>query len=125
MASSATMTDEQREVSFRLQLGYPDDDGTTHHDGVMRRATASDEVLPRGDPRVVQNPSYFDVVVLSRVVTRLGTLPVINTKVIEGLFSADYNFLMDLYRRFNAADGAHVTCPHCAQRYALEATTVD
>ena len=72
-----------------------------HSDGVMRLATAADEILPLKDPRVQQNPAYLTVIVLARVITRLGSLPDVNTKVIEGLFASDLNYLQGLYERLN------------------------
>lgn len=92
------------EFEFTLPVGYRDGDGTLHRDGVMRLATAGDEILPLKDHRVQANPSYLAIIVLSRVVVKLGTLEMINTRVIEDLFSADFNFLQQLYNRINQAD---------------------
>ena len=89
------------EVTFTLPKGYLDADGTLHTDGVMRLATAADEILPLKDPRVQQNPAYLTVIVLARVITRLGSVPDVNTKVIEGLFASDLNHLQTLYERIN------------------------
>lgn len=89
------------EVEFTLPIGYRDGDGNLHRQGVMRLATAGDEILPLRDHRVQANPAYLSIIVLSRVVVRLGTLDMINTKVIEDLFSADFAFLQDLYNRIN------------------------
>lgn len=93
------------EHSFTLPIGYRDADGTLHRDGVMRLATAGDEILPLKDHRVQANPAYLTVIVLSRVIVRLGTLDMINTKVIEELFSADFAFLQNLYNRINQVEG--------------------
>jgi hypothetical protein len=92
----------QTEIEFTLPKGYLDRDGVLHRDGVMRLATAGDEILPLKDPRVQQNPAYLTVIVLARVITRLGSLPDVNTKVIEGLFASDLNHLQQLYERLNA-----------------------
>ncbi len=94
----------QTEVEFRLPKGYLDPDGTLHREGVMRLATAADEILPLKDPRVQQNPAYLSIIVLARVITRLGALPDVNTKVVEGLFASDLSFLQDLYDRLNGPD---------------------
>lgn len=94
----------QTEVDFQLPKGYLDADGVLHKDGVMRLATAADEILPLKDPRVQQNPAYLAVIVLSRVITRLGAVPDVNTKVVEGLFAADLNHLQTLYERLNGED---------------------
>jgi hypothetical protein len=113
----------QTEFPFSLPRGYVDEAGALHRDGVMRLATAQDEVLPLKDPRVHTNPAYLVIILLSRVVTRLGDLPVVNPKVIEGLFAADLSYLENLYRRINENGHAHltVTCPHCAGTFEVEA----
>jgi len=110
------------EFEFRLPCGYLDDDGELHRDGVMRRATAADEILPMRDPRVVKNQAYLAVILLSRVVTRLGSVPVVNPKVIESLFATDMAYLQDTYNRVNALDEAHasVTCPQCQHAFRPE-----
>lgn len=101
----------QTEVEFTLPKGYVDDEGVLHREGVMRLATAADEILPLKDPRVQQNPAYLTVIVLARVITRLGSLPSINTTVVEGLFASDLGHLQALYEQLNgdvdeAAPGA-------------------
>jgi hypothetical protein len=92
------------EVEFTLPKGYMDDEGALHRDGVMRLATAADEILPLKDPRVQQNPAYLTIIVLARVITRLGSVPSINTKVVEGLFASDLSHLQALYERLNGDD---------------------
>jgi hypothetical protein len=94
----------QTEIEFELPRGYLDSAGTLHRRGVMRLATAADEILPLRDPRVTQNEAYLTVIVLSRVIVRLGALTDIHTGIIEGLFAADLSFLQRLYERFNSAD---------------------
>jgi hypothetical protein len=94
----------QTEVEFRLPKGYLEEDGGLHRDGVMRLATAADEILPLKDPRVQQNPAYLTIIVLARVITRLGAVPSINTKVVEGLFASDLSYLQTLYERLNGDD---------------------
>ncbi len=91
----------QTEIAFTLPKGYLDGDAVLHKDGVMRLATAADEILPLKDPRVQQNPAYLTVIVLARVITRLGSLADVNTKIIEGLFASDLSFLQDLYEKLN------------------------
>ena len=90
------------EHDFTLPMGFLDADGTLHRDGVMRLATAADEILPLHDPRVQRNPAYLTVILLSRVVTRLGSVDPITPKTIEGLFAADLAYLQDLYNEINA-----------------------
>ena len=110
------------EVDFELPTGYVDAEGTLHRHGVMRLATAADEIYPLKDPRVQGWPAYLIVILLARVVTRLGTLPEVNAGVVEGLFSADLAHLQDLYNRINGLAPASVTavCPHCARSHQVE-----
>lgn len=95
----------QTEYDFTLPKGYVDRHGSRHRDGRMRLATAADEIMPLRDPRVKANPAYLAVIVLSRVVTRLGTLDDLSPPVIEGLFVEDLAFLQQMYRRINGEDG--------------------
>jgi hypothetical protein len=110
----------QTEFEFTLPCGYLDAEGTLHREGVMRRATAADEILPLKDPRVQSNEAYVVIILLSRVVTRLGSVAAINPKVIEGLFATDLAFLQDLYNRVNqlADDGS--VCIHCGRGGAAD-----
>jgi hypothetical protein len=112
----------QTEFTFTLPLGLVDAEGTLHKEGVMRLATAFDEIAPLKDPRVHNNPAYLLIILLSRVVTRLGTLEQINPKVIEGLFAADLAYLQDLYRRVNEYGHSLVRtqCPHCEEQFDVE-----
>src|SRR3954468_10455512 len=96
----------QTEIEFTLPKGYLDATGILHRRGVMRLATAADEILPLRDPRVQQNQAYLAVIVLARVITRLGDLPNIDTRVIEGLFASDLNYLQRLYERINDSEEA-------------------
>ncbi|MGE0642608.1 MAG: phage tail assembly protein [Nitrospira sp.] len=112
----------QIDFSFSLPRGYQDPDGIVHREGMMRLATANDEILPLKDPRVQANPAYLVVILLSRVITKLGDLTHINPKVIEGLYSVDLAYLQDFYRRINE-DGHNlmdVECPHCHVNFRLE-----
>jgi hypothetical protein len=88
----------------------------------MRLATAFDEIGPMRDSRVQSNPGYLAVILLSRVVTKLGSLDQVNPKVMENLFAADFAFLEDLYRRINAQGHNRIgaTCPECDARFELE-----
>jgi hypothetical protein len=94
----------QTEVEFTLPKGYLDEHGVLHRRGVMRLATAADEILPLRDPRVQQNQAYLAVIVLARVITKLGDLPNIDTRVIEGLFASDLDYLQRMYEQVNAAE---------------------
>ena len=106
------------EFEFDLPKGYIDSTGTLHKHGVMRLATAADEILPLRDPRVVQNPGYLTIILLSRVITSLGTLPKIDPRVIEKLFSSDLAFLQSMYQRVNAVEPVVETCvcPECGHK---------
>jgi hypothetical protein len=110
------------EYPFVLPRGYVDEHGQVHRDGVMRLATARDEIAPQTDSRVRQNPSYLTVILLERTVTRLGTLPAVDTFVVENLFASDLAFLQDLYRRINqeGRTEAEVTCPSCGHGFAVD-----
>jgi hypothetical protein len=110
------------EVDFELPKGYVDAEGTLHRKGVMRLATAADEIYPLKDPRVRNWPAYLIVILLSRVVTRLGSLTDINPGIIEGLFSEDLAHLQDLYNRVNGLTPRAITvgCPHCGQSHEVE-----
>ena len=110
------------EFSFLLPRGYVDAAGTVHRDGVMRLATARDELVPLRDVRVRENPAYLTVVLLGRVVTRIGTIDDVHAGIIENLFASDLAFLQDLYRRINQEGHtrAAVTCPSCSHEFAVD-----
>ncbi|MFF5971225.1 hypothetical protein ACFY7C_06815 [Streptomyces sp. NPDC012769] len=110
------------EFPFTLPRGYVDEHGTVHRDGVMRLATARDELVPLRDDRVRENAAYLSVVLISRVVTRIGTVDDIHPGVIEDLFASDLAFLQDFYRRVNAEGHtrAAVTCPSCREEFAVD-----
>lgn len=112
------------EFEFTLPKGYVDKDGDLHRHGVMRLATAADEILPMKDARVQSNPAYLIIVLLSRVIVKLGSLDAINPKVIEGLFSADLAFLQDFYNRINESGSSSrtVSCPHCEKSFQIESS---
>jgi hypothetical protein len=109
---------------FELPRGYLDSAGVLHKTGAMRLATARDELLPLYDDRVRSNPAYLTVVLLSRVITRLGTLvdDEVRASVVENLFASDLAFLQDLYRRINTEGHtkAAVDCPACGERFTVD-----
>ena len=107
----------QTEYSFVLPRGYLDKSGILHKEGKMRLANAGDEILPLKDPRVQQNPGYLTIILLARVVTEMGSLPVVDTRVIENLFTIDLAYLQDLYQKINTMElpGYRAVCPHCGQ----------
>jgi len=112
----------QTEFEFTLPRGYVDETGQVHRSGTMRLATAMDEIAPLRDPRVRANEAYLTIILLSRVITRLGSLPAITPGVVENLFAADLAYLQDLYQRLNdvGANRLTVTCPECQHRFEVE-----
>ena len=108
------------EHAFTLPLGFLDADGTLHREGTMRLATAADEIEPLRDPRVQRNPAFLTIILLSRVVTTLGTLELVTPKTIEGLFAADLEYLQRLYNEANRLDGRQVVCPDCSHAFVPE-----
>jgi hypothetical protein len=120
--STKVQTKLQTEFPFTLPLGYVDDSGEVHKQGVMRLATAMDEIIPLRDPRLKNNSAYLSIILLARVITRLGTIEDVNTGIIENLFSADLAFLQDFYRRINetGSSAIHITCPNCNHEFDVE-----
>ncbi|MCE7989170.1 MAG: phage tail assembly protein [Caldilinea sp. CFX5] len=114
----------QTEFPFTLPRGYIDNQGNLHREGIMRLATAGDEILPLKDPRVQTNPAYLVIIVLSRVITRLGSLSGVNPQVVEGLFAADLSYLQDFYNRINNTGTPliKVVCPRCDHKFEMEMT---
>jgi len=114
------------EFAFRLPRGYVAEDGTVHRDGVMRLATARDEILPLQDYRVQSNRAYLVIVLLSRVITKLGTHTLIAVDMIENLFSTDLAYLQEFYRKINEEGGTpkhHVVCPKCQHEMDVDMVT--
>jgi len=111
----------QTEFDFTLPRGYVDRDGNLHKTGTMRLANAADEILPLKDPRVQSNPGYLTVIILARVITKLGTLPAIDTRIVENLFTADLAYLQDFYQRINAMEVPTYKgiCPHCKKEIEI------
>jgi len=112
----------QTEFDFVLPKGYVDREGNLHKRGTMRLATANDEIAPLRDPRVRQNQAYLTIILLSRVITKLGTVSDINPSVIEGIFSTDLAYLQALYRRINESPNLDVTatCPECGAKFTVD-----
>jgi hypothetical protein len=110
------------EFHFVLPRGFVDPTGQLHREGAMRLATALDEIEPMQDPRVLANDSYLPVLLLARVITRLGNLPAVTPRVVEGLFASDLAYLQDLYQRINATEQVVVAavCPHCNGSFQLQ-----
>ncbi len=112
----------QTQFEFTLPRGFVDSDGTVHKKGVMRLATAMDEIAPLRDVRVTQNQAYLTIILLARVVVKLGTLPQISTGVIENLFAADLAYLQAFYRQINEEGTTIIKrpCPACNQEIEID-----
>jgi hypothetical protein len=109
------------EYEFILPRGYVDGDGNLHREGVMRLANAKDEIVPLNDLRVQRNRAYLIIVLLSRVITRLGSITDVNTGIIENLFASDLRFLEEMYNRINEDEAmVGVTCPECGKTFEKE-----
>ena len=122
LAMSDQRDELRTEFEFELPRGYVDRSGTVHRSGSMRLATARDELVPLHDDRVRENPAYLTVVLLGRVITRLGTLDEVHAGIIENMFASDVAFLQDLYRRVNQEGHtrAGVACPACRHEFAVD-----
>lgn len=110
------------EFEFELPKGYVDANGNVHRQGSMRLAMAIDEIEPLQDPRVQANEAYLLILILARVVTRLGDLPAVTPDIIEGIYASDLAYLEDLYQRLNAPELVVVgaVCPNCSTQFQLQ-----
>ncbi|MSQ26607.1 MAG: phage tail assembly protein [Dehalococcoidia bacterium] len=112
----------QTDFEFVLPRGFVDREGNLHKRGVMRLATAMDEIAPLRDPRVRQNQAYLTIILLSRVITKLGSVSDVNPSVIEDIFSTDLSYLQTFYRRINenASTAITATCPECSHKFEVD-----
>lgn len=119
---AASVERMRTEFAFELPRGYVDDSGVVHRSGVMRLATARDELVPLRDDRVRENAAYLTVVLLARVVVRIGTVTDVHAGVVENLFASDLAFLQDMYRRVNSEGHtrAAVACPECGHGFSVD-----
>jgi hypothetical protein len=115
------------EIAFTLPVGYVDESGARHRQGVMRLATARDEIEPLRDPSVRTNGAYLSVLLVARTVTRIGSITDITPALVEGLFAADFDHLQRLYERVNSDGDAVgvVGCPQCAHRFEVDLTDIE
>jgi selenocysteine lyase/cysteine desulfurase len=123
----AAGTHMRTEFAFTLPRGYVDEAGTVHREGIMRLATARDEIEPLREAEVRKNEAYLAVLLLARVITRIGEVDDVTPEVVERLYAADFDHLQRLYERLNTdgeAVGA-VTCPHCAQLFEVDLTDIE
>jgi hypothetical protein len=117
----------QTEIAFTLPRGYVAPNGDVHREGIMRLATARDEIEPLRSPEVRENQAYLSVLLLARAVTRIGTVTSITPSLIEGLFAADFDHLQRLYERLNS-DGDSVgvvRCPSCDHQFEVDMTEIE
>jgi len=112
----------QTEYEFSLPKGFVDIQGNLHRDGVMRLATAMDEITPMKDPRVRNNEAYLSIIILSRVITKLGDMSSVNTGTMEGMFTSDLSYLQEFYRSINEGGSSigRVACPSCKSEFDVE-----
>ncbi len=112
----------QTEYEFTLPKGFVDFQGNLQRDGVMRLATAMDEITPMRDPRVRNNDAYLSIIILSRVITRLGDMKDVNTGTMEGMFTSDLSYLQEFYRSINEGGSSigRVACPSCKSEFEVE-----
>jgi hypothetical protein len=112
------------EVPFTLPQGYADAAGTIHRDGVMRLATARDEIEPLRDAAVRTNGAYLSVLLLARTVMQLGDLPAeqLTPELIQDLYAVDFDHLQRLYERVNSSEEVvgTVTCPTCSSAFEVD-----
>ena len=115
------------EIEFPLPRGYVDAAGVVHREGRMRLATARDEIEPLREVEVRQNQAYLSVLLLSRTITRLGSITEITPELVEGLFAADFDHLQRLYERINTDGEAvgGVACPACASEFEVDLTEIE
>jgi hypothetical protein len=115
------------EYAFTLPKGYVDASGGVHREGTMRLATARDEIEPLRDVQVRQNEAYLTVLLLARVVTKLGDMVEVTPEMVEGLYAADFDHLQRLYERINTDGEAvgSVTCPNCSQAFEVDLTDIE
>ena len=109
----------QTVYEFELPKGIVDEKGQVHKKGKMRLATAGDEISATRDPRVLANPSFLTIAVLSKVLTEIEGMEIISATQIEQFFTADLAFLQDMYQRINDIEppAMQVVCPECGKTF--------
>jgi hypothetical protein len=114
------------EVAFTLPVGFTDPDGQVHREGVMRMATARDEIQPLGSAEVRRNEAYLTVLLLARTVVSIGGITEISAGLIEELYAADFDHLQRLYERLNTDQepAGAIQCPHCLEAFDVDLRAV-
>jgi hypothetical protein len=112
------------EFDFTLPRGLVDTNGEVHRSGIMRLATAKDEIAIQKDPRAQTGDAYSALVMFSRVITRLGTLSTVTPDLLENLFTPDFSYLQEFYNRINQQGTAEIPvhCPACSHSFKTELT---
>ena len=110
------------EFEFTLPRGLVDEEGRVHRHGVMRLATAKDEMTVQKDRRIKESPEYSTLIMFSRVMVSLGTLTEVTPELLENLFSVDLSYLREFYNRINQQGNLEIPvhCPHCDNRFSTE-----
>jgi hypothetical protein len=124
---AVTVPTLRTQYAFTLPRGYVDSHGEVHRHGVMRLATARDELEPLRDPAVRENEAYLTVLLLARVVMRIGDVTEISPALIEGLYAADFDHLQRLYERVNTGDEVvgRVDCPSCGVEFEVDLSEIE
>lgn len=113
------------EIPFALPRGYATPDGRVHREGTMRLARARDELEVLRDPAARRDAAYVAVLLLARVVTRLGEADV-TPAVIEDLYAQDFEHLVRLFEQVNGDDPVGVVgCPHCGGSFEVDLAAVE
>ena len=110
------------EFNFILPRGLVAPQGGIHRQGVMRLATAKDEIYVQKDSRVQRDPAYGVLVMLSRVIIQLGSLSSVTPELLEELFTRDLAYLREFYNRINQQGNAYISveCPQCNSQFSAE-----
>jgi hypothetical protein len=124
---AVTVPTLRTQYAFTLPRGYVDASGAVHREGVMRLATARDELEPLRDPAVRENEAYLTVLLLARVILRIGDQTTITPELVEGLYAADFDHLQRLYERINSDSEAvgQVGCPSCGIEFEVDLSQIE
>jgi len=124
---AVTVPTLRTQYAFTLPRGYVDASGAVHREGVMRLATARDELEPLRDPSVRENEAYLTVLLLARVILRIGDQTTITPELVEGLYAADFDHLQRLYERINSDSEAvgQVDCPSCGIAFEVDLSQIE
>lgn len=124
---AVTVPTLRTQYAFTLPRGYVDASGAVHREGIMRLATARDELEPLRDPAVRENEAYLTVLLLARVILRIGDQTTITPELVEGLYAADFDHLQRLYERINSDSEAvgQVDCPSCGAAFEVDLSQIE